>query len=112
MSDHKDHGQPASPSANQGAQLQITIDDAVLKATYYANNVGVMFTPEEFILDFMNLFPPKGVCNSRIVMSPGHVKRLAMVLQEHVKKYEDQFKVNIQPSESPRHFGFDTNKAE
>ena len=89
MADEKEQA-PASHDASQGGQqqIQITIDDAVLKATYYANNVGVMFTPEEFVLDFMNLFPPKGVCSNRIVMSPGHVKRLAMVLQENVKKFE------------------------
>jgi len=46
---------------------------------------------EEFILDFMNLFPPTGQLVSRVIVSPSHYKRLVMALQENLKNYEQQF---------------------
>lgn len=96
----------------QPQQPNVSVDDEVLKARY-ANTVSMMFTPEEFIFDFMNIFHPKGIVHSRIIMSPGHAKRLSLSLSDLIKKYEDQFKQNIKPSDAPEHrFGFDTEKAQ
>lgn len=71
-------------------QIQIKITDEVLKGVY-ANAVQASHTKEEFILDFMNLFPPQGIVNARIIMSPGHMKRFTKVLEENIKKYENAF---------------------
>ena len=97
--------QPVSPS--QGGQLQVKITDEVLKGAY-ANMVQIAHTPEEFVLDFMNLFPPSGIVSARIIVSPSHMKRIAMALQDNIKKYEDQFG-SIKAAEAPDHkIGFRT----
>jgi len=80
-------------NANQqtgGQQMQIKIDDQVLKGVY-ANALQIGHTKEEFILDFMNLLPPQGVAVARVLLSPGHMKRILAALQDNIKKYEEQF---------------------
>jgi len=39
----------------------------------------------------MNIFPPEGIVNARVIMSPGHVKRLIKALADNVNKYEAKF---------------------
>jgi hypothetical protein len=91
----------------QGQQLQVKVTDEVLKGAY-ANMVQVGHTGEEFILDFMNLFPPAGIITSRVIVSPGHIKRIALALADNIKRYEEQFGT-IKPGEAPDHkIGFRT----
>lgn len=71
-------------------QIQVKVPDEVLKGVY-ANMVQVGHNPEEFVLDFMNLFPPTGIAVARVIVSPSHAKRLAKALEENIKKYEEQF---------------------
>jgi hypothetical protein len=33
----------------------------------------VMHTQEEFVLDFLNMFPPTGTLNARIIVSPSQM---------------------------------------
>jgi hypothetical protein len=71
-------------------QINIKITDEVLQGKY-SNNMQVMHTKEEFVIDFMNIFPPNGIVNSRIIVSPGHLKRMTNALQDNLKKYEGKF---------------------
>jgi hypothetical protein len=71
-------------------QIQIKITDEVLKGTY-ANTMQVLHTQEEFVIDFMNLFPPNGIVSARVILSPSHVKRMLAALQENIAKYEQAF---------------------
>lgn len=98
-------GQPASSAGGQ--QMQVKVTDEVLKGVY-ANMVQVAHTPEEFILDFMNLFPPSGIVTSRVVVSPQHMKRIVVALQENIKRYEDQFGGIKAGAEQVPHIGFRT----
>lgn len=75
---------------NKKQELEIKVNEDKLEGNY-SNLMKVSHTEEEFILDFFLASPPKGVLNSRVIMSPGHVKRLIKALQENVKKYEQQF---------------------
>jgi hypothetical protein len=52
-------------------QIQVKMDDATLRGVY-ANMMQVAHNQEEFVLDFMNVLPPTGVVNARIIVSPGH----------------------------------------
>ena len=54
----------------------------------YANQMVVSHTREEFVMDFVNLFPPEGVVNARVIVSPGHLKRMIGALQDNLKRYE------------------------
>lgn len=88
--------QPQQPA--QG-QIQIKATDEKLKGEY-ANIMQVLHTKEEFVLDFMNVFPPTGTLNARIIVSPGHFKRMVVAMTENLKKYEGQFG-NVEVSEAP-----------
>jgi hypothetical protein len=66
----------------------------------------VSHTREEFCLDFFNLFPPQGILVSRIIVSPSHLKRMIMALEDNLKKYEEKFgKVEV-VKEPERIIGF------
>ena len=45
----------------------------------------------QFVIDFLNVFPPTGVATARIITSPGHVKRIIRALQENLRRYEERF---------------------
>lgn len=95
------------PQPHQGQQIQIKADDAKL-AGGYANMMQVSHTKEEFVLDFVSLFPPSGQLVSRILVSPAHAKRIMLALEENIKRYESQFdKIKDSEEEKPA-FGFKT----
>lgn len=82
MSDDKDR--------KEQQQLKIKIDDSVVPG-YYANQIVVMHSRDEFILDYVAAFPPEPNVVSRLIMTPGHFKRIVLALNENLKKYESQF---------------------
>ena len=75
----------------QKSQKEIRINfPADLQRGCYANVLRVSHTREEFILDFMMVHEGMGTVTSRVIMSPGHMKRAVSVLQDNLKKYEDR----------------------
>ena len=88
----------------QSQQVQIKASDEKLKGEY-SNVMQILHTKEEFVLDFMNVFPPTGTLNSRIILSPGHLKRMVKAMEENLKKYENDFG-QIEEAESPKAIGF------
>jgi len=80
--------------------VPIKLPDGVLPGVY-ANQMMVTHTREEFLLDFINLFPPSGVVNARVIVSPGHLKRMIRALQDNLSKYESRFGA-IHEAEPPR----------
>lgn len=75
------------PVQQQQQQMQIKADDKTLQGNY-SNAMQASFTAEEFVLDFMNIFPPTGTLNARVIVSPGHLKRMVAVLADSLAKYE------------------------
>jgi hypothetical protein len=71
-------------------ELPIKIPDSVL-AGVYSNQMMVSHTREEFVLDFVNMFPPQGVVNARVIVSPGHLKRMIRALRDNLSRYESHF---------------------
>ncbi len=86
--------QPAAP------QIQIKATDEKL-AGEYSNLMQVLHTKEEFVLDFLNAFPPTGTLNARVIVSPGHFKRMLTAMSQNLAQYESQFG-NVTPSEEPK----------
>jgi hypothetical protein len=112
----KENDQPAQA----GQQLQVKASDEALKGTY-ANMAQISHTQEEFVLDFMNIYPPQGILVSRVIVNPSHMKRIIAALQENLKRYESQFggikgteakPAPITTSSSDHTIGFDTQKAQ
>lgn len=62
-----------------------------LQGGVYANNMVLAYTKEEFIMDFMLVAPPAGAVTSRVIISPGHMKRIIRALQNSVNNYEGKF---------------------
>jgi hypothetical protein len=91
----------------QQNQLNIKADDATLKGVY-SNAAQVQHTKEEFVIDFMNLFPPQGTLNARVILSPGHMKRLAAVMADNIARYEASFG-KVEAADAPGEVGFKTN---
>jgi hypothetical protein len=77
-------------SNGQQQQIQVSFPDN-LKGGAYSNNMFVSHTKEEFIMDFLMVGPKAGAVNSRIIISPGHMKRIIKALQNAVNKYEKEF---------------------
>ena len=74
----------------QGKGMNVKITDEELKGRY-ANLVRITHTREEFILDFINMVPPQGAVTSRVITSPGHLKRLIRALAGNLELYEKRF---------------------
>jgi hypothetical protein len=80
-------------------KIKIKAKDEDIKGAY-SNLMQILHTKDEFILDFFLAFPPQGVLTSRIIMSPGHLKRMVGALKTNLKKYEDKFG-KIEEAEPP-----------
>lgn len=70
--------------------LPVKLPDGVLPGVY-SNQMMVQHTREEFVIDFINLFPPQGVVTSRVIVSPGHLKRMIRALGDNLARYESRF---------------------
>jgi Protein of unknown function (DUF3467) len=74
----------------QKETLQISTGDEMSRGRY-SNNLLVSHTQEEFIFDWL-LNSLTGVhLISRIIVSPGHLKRIIDTLKENLTKYEDKY---------------------
>lgn len=74
----------------QQQKIQIKIPEAALHGVY-SNLMYISHTKDEFVLDFINVQPPNGIVNARVITSPGHAKRVLKALEENIKKYEDRY---------------------
>ncbi len=97
--------QAQQPQASQQKKIQIEFPSQ-LKGGVYANNMMVMHTKEEFILDYLMVGPGTGAVTARVIMSPGHMKRMIAALQDNMKRYEQKYG-SLAPAEEPKgHLGF------
>jgi hypothetical protein len=88
--------------SNGPGTKEITINfPPQLQGGVYANNMVITHTKEEFILDFMMVAPPTGTVTARVILSPGHIKRVLEALRENISKYENTFGT-IQIAEEPK----------
>jgi hypothetical protein len=103
----------ADPKQQQPVQmpqqrLNIAIDEGIGEGTY-ANLVLIAHTAAEFVLDFARVTPgvPKTKVQSRIIMTPQHLKGFAKALQENIERYEARFgEIKVQGMPSDKEFGF------
>jgi hypothetical protein len=71
-------------------EIHIKIPEDILRGVY-ANQMVVRHSREEFVIDFINVCPPEGIVNSRVIVSPGHLKRMIAALAENLARYEHRF---------------------
>ena len=90
---------------NKDLQIEIKVEEAIAAGTY-VNYTNISHSAEEFVMDYLFIHPTPppgfGKLMSRVLLSPGHAKRLLLALTENIQKYEDRFgTINIgsdQPS--------------
>ncbi len=95
------------PPQQNPIQINIKADDEVQKGKY-SNAAQISHSPEEFTMDFLFIHsnPPFGTLQTRILLSPGHAKRLLMALQENIQRYEGSFGEIRTTTKPPGEFGF------
>jgi hypothetical protein len=73
-------------------QLQVEVDEATAQGAY-VNLALIAHSPTEFVMDFIFVQPqqPKAKVRSRVISSPGHIKRFLRALAENVSRYEQIF---------------------
>ncbi len=71
-------------------EVGIKITDEILRGVY-ANNMVVAHSKEEFFVDFINAIPPQGIVTARVIISPGHMKRIIRALSDNMNRYEAKF---------------------
>jgi len=86
--------------SNRQQEVKINFPQEI-QGGVYSNNMVVSHTREEFIMDFRMVLPPSGTVTSRVIISPGHMKRMISALQENMKQYEATFG-DIQAAEEPK----------
>ena len=91
--------------SNEGQNIEVRLPES-LQAGIYANNMMVSHTREEFIMDFMIIAPNVSSVTSRVIVSPGHMKRMIAALQENLSRYETAFGQVEQAPEPKTKFGF------
>ncbi len=70
--------------------IQIITNDDISRGRY-SNNLIVYHSAEEFVIDWM-LNSPTGIhLVSRVMVSPGHIKRIIEALSYNLRNYEDKF---------------------
>jgi len=86
--------------AEEKQEMRVRIPNEI-QGGVYANNMVISHTPEEFILDFLMVTPPEGVVAARVIVSPGHMKRIFKALEENISKYEKNIGP-IKQAEAPK----------
>jgi len=76
--------------SKQQRRISIKFPEKILSGSY-ANQMVVAHTREEFLLDFVNVFPPEGVVNARVIVTPGNLKRMIRALRDNMARYEKQY---------------------
>ena len=80
--------------------IPIKVTDDVVGGVY-SNHLVIAHTREEFFLDFFSMLPEAGKLSSRVITSPGHIKRIARALAENISKYESRFGTITEAAEPP-----------
>ena len=77
-------------TGQQRQQIQVTTGDELSRGRF-SNNLLIGHSTEEFILDWI-LNSPSGMhLVSRIIVTPGHMKRILGALNENLRRYEQSF---------------------
>lgn len=71
----------------------------------YSNNMVVFHTKEEFIMDFLMATPPFGTVTSRVITSPGLMKKIITTLKNNLSNYEEKFGT-VSPAAETEPIGF------
>lgn len=86
-------------------QMQITADNDTRRGVY-SNLALISHRKEEFVVDFLFIDPQtqnakadQALLASRVILNPGHMKRLYQAIGENIARYEKNFgKIVLPPT--------------
>jgi hypothetical protein len=85
-------------------QMRIAADNDARRGTY-ANLALISHRKEEFIVDFLFVDPQtqtakadQALLVSRVILNPGHMKRLFQAMGENIQKYEKNYGQIVLPA--------------
>ncbi len=79
-------------AAQQPTPQQFTVNTVdEMSRGRFSNTMFVAHSPEEFVIDWMNNSPNGMHLVSRIIVTPGHMKRILAALGENLSKYEQNY---------------------
>nr|WP_166920190.1 DUF3467 domain-containing protein [Thermonema lapsum] len=72
--------------------IDVEISEEIAQGIY-SNLAMIAHSPSEFVLDFLQMLPgmPKAKVKTRVIMTPEHVKRFLLALENNIRKYEANF---------------------
>jgi hypothetical protein len=70
--------------------MQINTGDEMSRGRY-SNAMVISHGPEEFLMDWLLQSPNGAHLLSRIIVAPGHMKRILSTLQDNIERYEQTF---------------------
>ena len=91
---------PDTPQ-QQKKQVQINTGDEIVRGRF-TNSMLISHNAEEFIIDWLLNSPSGAHIVSRLIVTPGHIKRIISALQENLQQYEYQFG-SVTPAEDGRY---------
>ena len=78
-------------------EMQITADNEIRRGSY-SNLALISHRKEEFVVDFLFIDPQSQTAKadqallvSRMILNPGHMKRLYQAIGENIQRYEKNF---------------------
>lgn len=71
-------------------EVQVTAKGDVA-AGCFSNNMLISYNAEEVVLDWLNNTPSGPHLVARVVVTPGHLKRIVDVLQKSLQQYVERF---------------------
>ena len=71
-------------------EIKLKINDNELKG-HYANQITIMHSKYDFVLDFISMFPPEAIVNARIITNPASMMRMYNAIGINIKNYEEKF---------------------
>lgn len=71
-------------------QIQIKANEEMSQGRY-SNSMFIAHGPEEFIIDWLLNSPTGAHLVSRIIVTPGHIKRIISALNDNLQRYEEKF---------------------
>jgi len=78
------------PKTPQMQAIQVITGDELSRGRY-SNNMVVSHTPEEFVVDWLLNSPGGTHLVARVIVSPGHLRRIIDALTDNLGKYEANF---------------------
>jgi hypothetical protein len=77
-------------TTSQPQKIQINTQDEMSRGRF-SNSMLVTHSPEEFIIDWLFNSPSGTHLASRVIVTPGHMKRIISTLSANLSKYEQNF---------------------